>query len=233
VPRKKPTMYDRQEGAHRVAFESQDEDDNSGRFRQPPRLPHKRRADAISEVEENTEVSEDEGFQSAQEAPPPKRARVSYEQKSQRPQQPQRTTLQRADSGDDNGTPQPTYEEAHETAILLTARMAKTKTQTRTPWSPHDTNHLIDMIAIYGGNWSTIQKVGGFERDVDQVGLKDKARNIKVDFLKSGGFLPKNFDCVALGAKEKAKVKAVGMNPYRREGEIPGGESHDMDGELL
>lgn len=45
--------------------------------------------------------------------------------------------------------------------------------------------------------------------------------------------LPRNFNGVALGKKEKEKVKANRMNPYRMEGELVGEESYDMDGNFI
>jgi hypothetical protein len=49
----------------------------------------------------------------------------------------------------------------------------------------------------------------------------------------AGSHLPKNFNGIALGKKEREKVKAARMNPYRLEGEAAGEESHDMDGNLI
>jgi len=50
--------------------------------------------------------------------------------------------------------------------------------------------------------------------------------------LSAGAMLPRNFDHVVLGRKEEDKVRAVGANPFRREGEIPGQEERDEDGNV-
>jgi hypothetical protein len=54
-----------------------------------------------------------------------------------------------------------------------------------------------------------------------------------INHYSAGAVLPRNFDGVALGKKEKEKVKANRMNPYRVEGELVGDESYDMDGNLI
>lgn len=233
APRQRPTMYDRQKGAHRVAFDSQDEGEDVGAFKQLQRPP-KRPANAISQDEEHivenptqqqsssrrgadsilgdedAEISEDEGFQEASDIvnparraqapvinarapipvthspqPPPKRARVSYTQEQKiSQQQASRADSRGVQDHDFGNAPRCTPQEACEEAKLITARRSKTKVQSRTPWSIEDTEHLVGLIGTYGSNWAGISTIGGFEREVDQVGLRDKARNIKVDYLK-------------------------------------------------
>ncbi|TGO32206.1 hypothetical protein BHYA_0340g00040 [Botrytis hyacinthi] len=90
-------------------------------------------------------------------------------------------------------------------------------TQTRTPWSDEDTQLLIDYIGDLGPWWSEIAKRGEFERDnITQVGLKDKARNIKVDMLLAGQTLPRNFTGVKLNANLINRVKRTwpDYDPY-------------------
>ena len=60
----------------------------------------------------------------------------------------------------------------------------------RCAWSLEDTGHLIELIEKYGCQWSAIQKRSKFQDRVlpeglkGQVVLKDKARNIKLQYLK-------------------------------------------------
>ena len=68
-----------------------------------------------------------------------------------------------------------------ETAL---AKQRTAEVQKRTAWSIADTELLQDRIEELGCSWSAIHKAGGFETERDQVGLKDKARNMKVAFLK-------------------------------------------------
>lgn len=86
----------------------------------------------------------------------------------------------------DTLAPSSTYRAVNEVAKAVVARKAPQQMQTRVPWSEHDSELLLNAIAEYGSKYSTIVKDMGhlFERDVDQVKLKDKARNMKTDFLK-------------------------------------------------
>jgi hypothetical protein len=79
----------------------------------------------------------------------------------------------------------------HYTQVASTARvnaqkatMPNRQPQKRTKWSLADEQHLIDLIEQHGCSWALIQKFGNFEMERDQVALKDKARNMKVTFLK-------------------------------------------------
>lgn len=70
-------------------------------------------------------------------------------------------------------------------AVSMQARIRGLKRpQKRVPWSEADEERLVDLIGRYGCMWSLLEQKGGFEHDRGQVALKDKARNIKVDFLK-------------------------------------------------
>jgi hypothetical protein len=64
--------------------------------------------------------------------------------------------------------------------------MKKTErpTQKRVFWTGADEDHLVRLIEEYGTSWSVIAKLGGFQTNRDQVALKDKARNMKVSYLK-------------------------------------------------
>ncbi|OBT81533.1 hypothetical protein VE02_09560 [Pseudogymnoascus sp. 03VT05] len=111
---------------------------------------------------------------------------------------------------------------------------AQRPTQNRTRWDPEEERMFQEMIAESGTCWADLLAIGHARRIFkgrDQVALKDKARNMKVTFLSSGATLPRNFDCVALGKKEKDLVIKRGRNPYRKEGEIPGQEAIDIDGQ--
>ncbi|CAN8100125.1 unnamed protein product [Discula destructiva] len=96
----------------------------------------------------------------------------------------------------------------------------------RRPWTVHDTQQLVTAIDVYKAKWSTIEKAikghhiafNVIERD--QQGLRDKARLVKVDILKTDSPLPPSFDLVVLGKKEKDMVISAGKNPYRREADV-------------
>ncbi|KAL8892833.1 MAG: hypothetical protein Q9215_000197 [Flavoplaca cf. flavocitrina] len=64
------------------------------------------------------------------------------------------------------------------------------RTQTRKPWSVEEIDRLLELIEEHGLSWSLLKKLDHAHRDGpllqerDQVALKDKARNIKLDYLK-------------------------------------------------
>ena len=62
------------------------------------------------------------------------------------------------------------------------------KVQIRRAWSEVETDRLIDLIEEHGISWTYIKSIdaenGGILRYRDQVALKDKARNMKFDYLK-------------------------------------------------
>jgi len=66
------------------------------------------------------------------------------------------------------------------------AAMANHNSQSRTPWSDNDEALLIQYIEEHGCSWAFIAKLPGWDlvRRNFQVQLKDKARNIKVSYLK-------------------------------------------------
>ena len=83
--------------------------------------------------------------------------------------------------------PPPTYSETSAMAKLndlqARSRMGR-EPQKRVPWSEADTDLLIAGIEQHGCSWSLIAKTVDFDHPRDQVALKDKARNLKVTFLK-------------------------------------------------
>ena len=58
--------------------------------------------------------------------------------------------------------------------------------QKRTPWSTAEEGTLMDLMRLHGCSWTNIQKMdrGGILVKRSQVQLKDKARNMKVSFLR-------------------------------------------------
>ena len=92
------------------------------------------------------------------------------------------------DNGDDSDSPPPTITQISLTARanVAAARRAKGLVQKRTPWSLKDTDYLVKAIEQYGCSWSFLDKQPDWEVKRDQVALKDKARNLKVQYLKQG-----------------------------------------------
>ncbi|CZR63938.1 uncharacterized protein PAC_13835 [Phialocephala subalpina] len=159
-------------------------------------------------------------------APAPKRVRtqarsVSVEaessgaarQRQERAEDARQANMRRAVAEDsDEEDPAPTA-----TQVSMVARQEvvrhkiakKEPSKKRTAWSEADTQKLIEGIEDWGCSWAVLFKLDGWEVERDQVALKDKARNLKVNFLKAGMDLPLNFDNVRLGKKEVNAVRAV------------------------
>ena len=59
--------------------------------------------------------------------------------------------------------------------------------QKRTPWTLEEIQQLEWLITVYGTSWSVLKKKdaerGNKLAGRDQVALKDKARNMKADYL--------------------------------------------------
>ncbi|ODQ50613.1 hypothetical protein SAICODRAFT_31883 [Saitoella complicata NRRL Y-17804] len=80
---------------------------------------------------------------------------------------------------------------------LSRRRAAARPRQTRTPWSLEEESCLLSALQRYGCQWALIEKKHGRTGSVDQVlrergqvSLKDKARNMKLAFLRAGGEVP-------------------------------------------
>ncbi|MCJ1358247.1 MAG: hypothetical protein MMC33_008246 [Icmadophila ericetorum] len=106
------------------------------------------------------------------------------------------------------------YREVNQASRTQTALGPKPP-QTRHPWSEAEINLLCDGIAKHGTQWSTIKKedTADILHRRGQVGLKDKARNIKYDFLNAGIRLPAGFELVPLHTNQKKKLRAGGKLP--------------------
>lgn len=89
--------------------------------------------------------------------------------------------------------------------------------QNRRAWTPDETERLIDLIAIYRTAWTMILKADAEHEDGPElqnrtdVQLKDKARNIKMDYLKGRIPLPEGFGSVSIGPRLKNKLTELGI----------------------
>lgn len=88
-----------------------------------------------------------------------------------------------------NDDPVPGYS-ASQVAVMAREETARSKVKQvasnkrRIPWSEADSELLVHRIEEYGCAWAMIHKLGNWEHERDQVALKDRARNMKVTFLK-------------------------------------------------
>ncbi|GAB7339163.1 hypothetical protein MBLNU457_5827t1 [Dothideomycetes sp. NU457] len=99
------------------------------------------------------------------------------------------------------------------------ARILHGQPQSRTPWGDAEVTWLIELIEKFGTSWKILKDEDEKSLKMfairDQVGLRDKARNLRVDFeiaqARDGTPMPANFHLVALGIKEYEKLEKAGV----------------------
>lgn len=88
--------------------------------------------------------------------------------------------------------------------------------QQRRAWTDAETERLLWLMRRYGCSWSTIKKadeqmVNPKLLDRSQVQLKDKARNIKMDYLKAERELPDEFINVTISRAQKDSLREMNI----------------------
>ncbi|EGC41677.1 conserved hypothetical protein [Histoplasma capsulatum var. duboisii H88] len=96
----------------------------------------------------------------------------------------------------------------------------------RIPWSVDECNQLKLLIVRHGPKWAKIKQVDDSLENPqlsirDQVNLKDKARQMAVDFYKTGQPLPENFERVPLKTDDKRKLREMGITIFE---DLPEGD---------
>jgi len=92
------------------------------------------------------------------------------------------------------------------------------QTQTRTPWDELECDRLIEMVARHGTKWAHILNEDAIHEDGPrlqhrtQVNLKDKARNIKILYLKTRDILPPGFEVVSIGERYVKELSKLGID---------------------
>ncbi|PNP51126.1 hypothetical protein THARTR1_08188 [Trichoderma harzianum] len=105
----------------------------------------------------------------------------------------------------------------------MNARLSQPKSlKKRFVWSDHDSATLIDLVARRAAGWATIEREDSqlFELPRNAQAYRDRARNMKVDFLISDAVLPRGFDLVTLSKKEIDRLQKLGKNHARRERDV-------------
>lgn len=197
---RKLRITDRQPNAQRVEWEDP-------RFSQDvsstPRGSKRGHAAAVEDDDFEPAPSQDEGFQqdnrnldvaakrrSKPPGRPPKKTRFSQAQ--QRAQSPTENAVATAvNDYNQGGSPLPSaldvYQATHDRALNVAATQPK-KIQVRKAWTDEETQTLLELIETHGTSWRLLkdidEKAGFVLSGRDQVALKDKARNMKLDFLK-------------------------------------------------
>lgn len=111
------------------------------------------------------------------------------------------------------------YERARQAAAARSNSHARREGShsTRRPWSPEEEKALmLGLDMVKGPHWSQILglfgpngKLGNILQDRTQVQLKDKARNLKLFFLKTNSEMPYYLQCVTGELKTRAPTQAA------------------------
>ena len=180
-------LIDRQENATRVAFDSQDTDSNQNaspadlddeddfQEQQPPVGSSSRRSLKSSNKRTATEPPRSQG-------PSPKKVRIHAANgaraqsiaQDRHPSRPPASQIQE-------------YLAANAAAKERKAWQVKPP-QVRKGWTEEETERLLELIEEHGTSWALLKSedfvAGNILESRDQVALKDKARNLKLDYLK-------------------------------------------------
>lgn len=126
---------------------------------------------------------------------------------------------------DENGIPNPTSYESYKRAnqmAKMNSQSAAGPPRQRTRFSAEEEQTVLDLIGEFGPQFS---KMKAFDRD--QGGnvleartaedIRFKARNMKMDYLKSGVPMPPGFENVLLARKEMLQLDKLGI-PYEQQG---------------
>ncbi|KAI9829408.1 MAG: hypothetical protein M1819_006345 [Sarea resinae] len=109
----------------------------------------------------------------------------------------------------------PDFQCVNEEAKRVVATRTAAKVQTRRPWSAEACSRFIELIEDpeYGTSWAKIDRLNDpLLEGRGQVGLKDKARNMKFDYLKSGLVLPWNFELIQLNRGQIERLHKLGID---------------------
>ncbi|KAK4223179.1 telomere repeat binding factor-domain-containing protein [Podospora fimiseda] len=111
------------------------------------------------------------------------------------------------------------YERARQAAVAKSSNTARREGlhSTRRPWSPEEEKALMaGLDAVKGPHWSQILSLYGANgsvsnilKDRTQVQLKDKARNLKLFFLKTNSEMPYYLQSVTGELKTRAPTQAA------------------------
>lgn len=218
--RRRQAFIDRQHDAHRVSPISQDDVRSAERVR--PLQPTKRTRDVFEDIDDDDEYTQDNrvvdiASRRAQkpDQSPDKRRRVEQNAHNQRAFE---ESIRPFDtSRQPSQQPQPAHEPISLPEPLPELPGQDSPRKLRRRWTEDEDKLLIRYIAKYGCQWAKIkaadnshsQASGGNKfKDRDQKQLKDRARNMKIKFMRYVG------DCL-LGSS-KLIMTAGRENRYQR-----------------
>lgn len=191
----KMSIMDAQPNAQRVTFDSQFQD-----MPESSRGTKRSFGETMDAEGDDIEPSQDQGFQHdnrtfdvatrRQQKPPQRRTKKARIAQTQATQVANEDFPPPEPGTQDNSVPGSTFEgyrQIKERAQEFQASQPK-KVQVRKAWTDEETGLLLDLIEEHGTSWRLLKQIdlenNYLLKDRDQVALKDKARNMKLDFLK-------------------------------------------------
>ncbi|PTU21873.1 hypothetical protein P175DRAFT_0500753 [Aspergillus ochraceoroseus IBT 24754] len=226
-----PAFIDRQHNAERVSPISQDVEAQSAVGRVEARVSRKR----AREVSEESEGDEEEEFSNYTGQADIDRRRAEKPRpvgnKRQRVEEPEPEQEQEQVSDDDDldesiqASPrrrQPGWVPSRQASRDYLHSVNSSSSHQR--WSPAEDKRLLRLIEELGCGWARIArqnealplKTGEARIEGrNQVQLKDRARNLKIKFLRESIPLPRNFDKVTMKAKDYDMLEKRGIDVPR------------------
>ncbi|MCJ1397618.1 hypothetical protein MMC11_000814 [Xylographa trunciseda] len=229
APAKQRSFIDRQPNAVKISFESQAE---GSRTRGGNPTPKRSRQPEPDDEDQFSDPSEDEGFQQDTRPSLLKSSLVKRHISGSAPKSPakrvrldqdrERTASVSSDvetAVQQSNVPQPMsnsqiYRVAQTQSKEVTALHRQKIVQKRKAWTNKEMEAFIDLIAEYGISWSLLKQMDHDKVLInrDQTALKDKARNMKVDYLTSKVTLPMHFDLIPLKQADWNKLASRGVS---------------------
>lgn len=203
---KRNAFIDRQAGAERVSFDSQDIALAQQTLSSGP-LKRKRGARQVRDTEEDGVLAEVQD----KDVRPAKRVEMPFPDSQSKPTQHEAVQRQDLDTGpsnlvgDDDDEIAPSsrrvnrgistlprssqISQVNKEAKRVTSTARVKGPQSRRPWSEEETLGLLELIEMEGTSWAELKQLDSAMPEPlfsgrDQVALKDKARNLKMDYLK-------------------------------------------------
>ncbi|KAI9749517.1 MAG: hypothetical protein M1835_001537, partial [Candelina submexicana] len=106
------------------------------------------------------------------------------------------------------------YQKVNLAAKRIVSSTLPPKVQSRRAWEPEAEQKFIEIIEEHGTSWTFIENLGEpLLAGRNQTNLKDKARNMHFDFLKSRVPVPKNLDRCPLNKNQRTRLAELGI-PY-------------------
>ncbi|BCR94104.1 uncharacterized protein AKAW2_11150S [Aspergillus luchuensis] len=225
----RPAFIDRQENAVCVSPVSQTSGPRSVERRPRGRPPKRRReTETVSESEEeydtdNREVAtERRRAEKPEQARQSKRARVDsgHEGAGDEAQVRHRSRSQEA-AGSPVRTQTPSPQAENRQAMPPPVPKRRTR-----GWTDAEDRRLIRLIEEHGVSWTKIEDENTIQPEREgearfenrnQVQIKDRARNLRIKFLRESQPIPKNFVDVTMKGVDKKKLRDQGIDPDRRE----------------